>query len=305
MTNTPHESPPAGAALPRRALLLHNPNSRRGAEVLGVVLEHLGDAGIEVAAESYKDPAEVSPDIVRRQGGMDMVVVCGGDGSINAAARGLLETGLPLGIVPSGTGNDLARSLGIPLDIAAATDTIVAGHTRRIDVGEVNGHPFFNVASLGLSVDLARKLTRETKRRWGRLGYALAAARTLLSARRFTATITDRNGTVEVQTLQIAVGNGRHYGGGNVVEATATIDDRHLDLYSLEFDSVWKLPLMIRAFRSGSHGAWREVRTVRCTEFEVHTREPEPINADGEIVATTPARFTIRPAAITVFAPRP
>jgi diacylglycerol kinase (ATP) len=287
----------------RRALLLHNPNSRRGAEVLGVVLEHLGDAGIDVAAESYEDPAEVSPDIVRRRDGMDMVIVCGGDGSLNAAAKGLLETGLPLGIVPSGTGNDLARSLGIPLDIARAADVIAAGHTRRIDVGEVNGHPFFNVASLGLSVDLARKLTRETKRRWGRLGYALAAARVLLSARRVSATIVDRTGAVDVETLQIAVGNGRHYGGGNVVEQTATIDDRHLDLYSLELDSVWKLPLMLRSFRAGTHGAWREVRTIRCTEFVVHTREPEPINADGELVTTTPAHFKIRPAALTVFAP--
>lgn len=295
--------PVATPAPRRRALLLHNPNSRRGAEVLGSVLEHLGDAGIEIAAESYRDPAEVSPDIVRRRGGMDMVIVCGGDGSINAAARGLLETGLPLGIIPSGTGNDLARSLGIPLDVARAAEVIAAGRTRRIDVGEVNGYPFFNVASLGLSVDLARKLTRETKRRWGRLGYVLAAARVLLSARRVSATIIDRNGTVAVETLQIAVGNGRHYGGGNVVERTAAIDDRHLDLYSLELGSVWKLPLMLRSFRAGTHGTWREVRTIRCTEFVVFTREPEPVNADGELVTTTPAHFTIRPAALSVFAP--
>lgn len=294
---------PVATAPRRRALLLHNPRSRRGAEALGVVLGRLGAAGIDIAAECYAGPSEVSPDIVRRRDGVDMVVVCGGDGSLNAAAAGLLATGLPLGIVPSGTGNDLARSLGIPLDIAAAADMIAAGRTRRIDVGMVNGHPFFNVASIGLGVDLARRLTRESKRRWGRLGYALAAARVLLSARRISATIIDRNGCVEVQTLQLAVGNGRHYGGGNVIEQTATIDDRHLDLYSLELSSVWKLPLMLRSFRAGTHGASREVRTIRCTEFVVHSREPEPINADGELVTTTPAHFTIRPAAITVFAP--
>lgn len=287
----------------RRALLLYNPHARRGAEVFEAASARLAAKRIEVVNEAFRSPAEVSPDIVRRREGVDMVVVCGGDGSLNAAARGLIETGLPLGIIPSGTGNDLARSLGIPPDVACAADIIAAGGTRPIDVGEVNGHPFFNVASLGLSVELARRLTPETKRRWGRIGYALAAARVLLSARPFTATIVDRNGATDVETLQIAVGNGRHYGGGNVVEETATIDDRHLDLYSLELRSVWKLALMLRSFRAGTHGRWSEVRTVRCTDFEVRTPEPRAVNADGEIITYTPARFTIRPAAIHVFAP--
>lgn len=300
MTTATHPSP---RTAPRRALLLHNPHARHGDRSLDLALARLDDAGIEVALETFRGPSEVSPDIVRRREGVDMVIVSGGDGSLNAAARGLLETGLPLGIIPSGTGNDLARSLGIPLDIARAADTIAAGNVRRIDIGEVNGHPFFNVASLGLSVELARRLTPETKRRWGRIGYALAAARVLLSARPFTATIVDRNGATDVETLQIAVGNGRHYGGGNVVEETATIDDRHLDLYSLELRSVWKLALMLRSFRAGTHGKWSEVRTVRCTDFEVRTPEPRAVNADGEIITYTPARFTIRPAAIHVFAP--
>lgn len=300
MTTATHPSP---RTAPRRALLLHNPHARHGDRSLDLALARLDDAGIEVALETFRGPSEVSPDIVRRREGVDMVIVSGGDGSLNAAARGLLETGLPLGIIPSGTGNDLARSLGIPLDIARAADTIAAGNVRRIDIGEVNGHPFFNVASLGLSVELARRLTREHKRRWGRLGYALAAARVLLSARRFPATIVDRHGSTDVETLQIAVGNGRHYGGGNVVEQTATIDDQRLDLYSLELRRAWMLPLMLRSFRAGTHGAWSEVRTLRCTEFEVHTDEPRPINADGEIITYTPARFTIRPAAIAVFAP--
>ncbi len=287
----------------RRALVLVNPKARQGQTPLEPVFNRLHAAGIDVVPETFSTPAEIVGDIARRHGGVDFIVVCGGDGTINAAARGVMEAGLPMGIMPMGTANDLARTLSIPTDLIAAADVIVAGTTRRIDVGEVNGHPFFNVASIGISADLARGLTRETKRRWGRLGYAIAAMRVLANARPFSATIVKRNGRVDVKTFQIAVGNGRHYGGGNVVEETATIDDEHLDLYSLEMANVWKLALMIRSFRTGQHGAWKEVRTERCTEFEIRTRKPRPINTDGELVTFTPARFVVRPGAVEVFAP--
>jgi diacylglycerol kinase (ATP) len=289
----------------RRALVLVNPNARRGGEPIDPVLERLRAGGVEAVVERFSCPTEVSPDIARRKGEADLVVVCGGDGTLNAAARGVMDTGLPMGILPMGTGNDLARTLGLPLDLMAAADLIAAGATRTIDIGEVNGHLFFNVASLGLSADLAKKLTKERKRSWGRLGYAFTAIEVLLSARRFGAEIVSKDGTVKVDTLQIAVGNGKHYGGGMTIEASAAIDDKHLDLYSLELGQVWKLALMAGDFKAGTHGAWSEVRTVRCTEFDVKTSRPRAINTDGELVTFTPARFRVLPDAITVFAPGP
>ncbi|MCE9522408.1 MAG: lipid kinase [Alphaproteobacteria bacterium] len=292
-----------GATARRRALVLVNPNARSGGAPLDQALKIFERGGIEVSIEQFASAAEVSPDIVRRRKGIDLVVVCGGDGTVNAAAHGLVETGLPAGILPMGTANDLARTLNIPLNPSEAAAVIVAGHTRRLDVGDVNGHLFFNVASLGLSADIARGLSREAKRRWGRFSYALAAMKALLSARPFGAVIAMKTGDVRVKTLQIAVGNGRHYGGGSIVEASAAIDDGHLDLYSLEVSGVWKLALMLPAFRRGVHGAWREVRTARCTEFEIRTRRPRPINTDGDLVTFTPARFTIRRSAVAMFAP--
>jgi diacylglycerol kinase family enzyme len=87
------------------------------------------------------------------------------------------------------------------------------------------------------------------------------------------------------------------------VEANAAIDDGHLDLYSLEFSNVWKLALLLRSFRSGTHGAWAEVRTARCAHFFIQTRRPMPVNTDGEIVTSTPAEFKVHPGAVAVFAP--
>ena len=287
----------------RRALLLMNPKARRGGEPIAPLIERMESGGLTVIVEPFETLPEIARDIVRLRQRADLVIVCGGDGSVSSAALAAVESKLPLGILPMGTANDLARTLDIPTDLRRAADVIVAGQTRRIDVGTVNGHAFFNVASIGLSTELARSLDPGLKRRFGRFGYAIAAARVLSRADRFTARITEKGRRIEASTYQIAVGNGRHYGGGNVVEASATIDDGHLDLYSLEMRNVWKLALMLRSFRNGRHGAWHEVRTARCVEFDVETDDEMPVNVDGEIVTATPAHFKVLPRAIEVYAP--
>jgi YegS/Rv2252/BmrU family lipid kinase len=292
------------AGPPRSVLLLLNPHSRSGCDLAGPVAKRLEQAGIAVHPVVMAAPSQVSSDIVSRAADVQGVIVCGGDGSLNAVADGLISTGLPLGIIPSGTGNDLARTLSIPLEPMAAADLVIAGCTRRIDLGEVNGRPFFNVASVGLSADLAEGLTQQLKQRWGRLGYAIAALKVITGARPFHAWIHANDGISRVRTFQIAVGNGKHYGGGMTVADTAEIDDGTLDLYSLELSSVWKLAMMLPSFRTGVHGAWQEVRTERGGEFEIRTRRPRPVNADGEIVTTTPAHFRVRRAAVSVYVPQ-
>lgn len=288
----------------RRALILANPHSRSAGAGVDDAAAELHRAGVDVLRPAWREGESLAVTIGRHRDKADFVVIAGGDGSLNAAAPALIDTGLPLGILPGGTANDLARTLGLPLDMVGAAKVIAAGRTKAIDVGEVNGKPFFNVASLGMSASLADRLSRETKRRWGRLAYALTATEVLIEARRFGATIRSDDGNeITVRSLQIAVGNGRHYGGGMIVEETAEIDDGRLDLYSLEFRDVWKLPFMALAFRQGRHGLADEVRTMSGTRFEIRTRRAMPINADGEIVTQTPAVFSVRPGAIRVFVP--
>jgi YegS/Rv2252/BmrU family lipid kinase len=287
----------------KRVLLLHNAKARQGDGALEPVYNKLEAGGLVVTVEPFENLPEIARDITRLHQSADAIVVCGGDGSISSSAPAVIESGLPLGIIPAGTANDLARTLSIPLDFAAAADVIVAGHKKQIDIGMVNGHAFFNVASIGLSSELAQKMDPGIKKRFGRLGYAVAALRIMAGARRFRARIVEKGSGTSVRTYQIAIGNGRLYGGGNVVEETAAIDDGALDLYSLEMRNLWKSALMARAFRSGTHGAWKEVRTARCVEFDIETRRPMPINTDGEIVTATPARFSVLPGAVTVFTP--
>jgi diacylglycerol kinase (ATP) len=287
----------------KRFLLLSNPHSRRGDSTIAPATEALNAKGIEVIALAAKKADGIAALIAEHAAKADGLIVAGGDGTMNAAAGALVKTGLMLGILPSGTANDLARTLAIPEDPRKAAEIIASGHTRRIDLGSVNGHYFFNVASIGLAADLAGKLTKQGKKRFGRLSYAVAALKVLMEARPFTAEIINKGEVKRVRTLQIGVGNGRFYGGGMTVESSALINDGHLDLYSLEIDEVWKLALLMRKFRLGQHGLWEEVRTARCTAFEVRTRRPQPVNLDGELKTHTPARFEIHPKAVTVFAP--
>ena len=287
---------------PRHVLLIANPKSRNGG-MASAAEQALRDAGVSVRPIITESRHDLRAVIVASRSEIDAVVAAGGDGTMNAVSEGLLETGLPLGILPMGTANDLARTLGIPTDVTAAAKIIAKGRETRIDIGTVNGHPFFNVASIGLSADLAHALTPERKRRFGRFAYALTGLQILLSARPFRAMIATQSGVTRVKTLQIAVGNGRYYGGGMAVESGATITDGKLDLYSLEVSGVWKLLLLARSFRNGAHGLWQEVRTEKCVTFEVRTRRPRPVNTDGDLTTFTPARFEIRPKAVRVFVP--
>lgn len=293
----------SGAEPPRRVLLIVNTRARNGAAAHDEVRARFEAAGLDVRRAKTETADDIPKAVRAAAGEVDAVVIGGGDGTISRAGLALKETGLPLGILPLGTANDLARTLGLPEDPGAAAEVILGGLRRKIDLGTANDRPFFNVASIGLSSDLARELSAGLKKRWGRFGYAVAAVRALWKARRFSAWVSEDGETRQTKTLQIAVGNGVFYGGGTRVAADAAIDDGHLDLYSLETGDVLKLALMLRTFRSGEHGAWHEVQTARGTEFEIRTSKPKQVNADGELITETPVTLKVHPEAVTVYVP--
>lgn len=288
------------------ALLIVNRRARQGAEATEAAAAALVAAGIALAP--FTPPDGMRCDEAVRAGvaahpEVDRVVLGGGDGTLNAAIPGLLDVGLPFGILPLGTANDLARSLGIPFELPEAVRIIAEAEPRPVDLGEVNGHAYFNVASIGFSAELAAELKAEAKRRFGTLGYGLAAVRLLRRARPFTAILQHDGVTERVRTIQVSVGNGRHHGGGLMVSRDARPDDGVLDVYSLEVTHWWRLVALLPWLRRGTQGQWRDVRAFRTTALELRTRKPRPVNTDGELTTWTPAVFRLRPAALRVFAP--
>lgn len=287
----------------RRALLLVNRGARKGDESIPQAIKQLQYLGVEILEESAENPQQI-PDLIRRyRHQVDLVIIGGGDGTLNAAADGLIDSQLPLGILPLGTANDLARTLEIPNSIPDACQIIAAGKIRRIDLGWVNGKHFFNVASLGLSVQITQQLSKKAKRRWGVFAYGFTALKVIWQSRPFQAEIRIEGKSIKVKTVQIAVGNGRYYGGGMTVAEDATIDDRRLDLYSLEIKYWWQIILLLPAMRQGNHASLPGVRALNGSEIEVFTRKPRPINTDGEITDHTPAKFRVIPQALAVLVP--
>lgn len=287
----------------KKALLLVNQNARSGQKLLSQVTVELQALGFELIEESTTHPHQLSNAIRRYKNQVDLVIIGGGDGTLNAAIEGLIDTNLPLGILPLGTANDLARTLEIPTTLSEACQVIAAGRIKLIDLGWVNDKHFLNVASLGLSVQITQLLTKEVKRRWGIFAYAVTALQVIWQSRPFRAEIRVKNQSIRVKTIQIAVGNGRYYGGGMTVAEDATIDDRRLDLYSLETKHWWQIIALLPAMRQGNHASWPGVRALYSEEIEVRTVKRRRINTDGEITTYTPATFRVIPKALAVFVP--
>jgi len=284
----------------RRVLLFVNPHARQGRQRDVSIAEQLRTLGLDVLDVS-NGTKPLSELIRLHRQEVSAVVIGGGDGTLNSAAAALVETKLPLGIIPLGTANDLARTLSLPTDIPAACQLIAAGHTRQIDVGWVNDFHFFNAASIGLSVQVAQRLTKTIKSRWGVFAYLITVVRALWHLRRFHAVIRCEGKEEHVRTVQITVGNGRHYGGGMTVAENASIESEVLNLHSLNVKHWWQLIPLLPALRSGSLDSWPQVLTLTGREIEVITRRRRRVNTDGEVTTHTPARFRVLPKAVTVF----
>ncbi|MCK9529576.1 MAG: lipid kinase [Gammaproteobacteria bacterium] len=286
-----------------RALLVANPRARAGTRGVGSAVKRLLERGFAVDSMVTTKPDEVPKLIGAHCAPADVVIVGGGDGTLNVAATALIGCGRPVGILPLGTANDLARTLLIPFEPAAAMEVVAQGRTRCIDLGRVNGVYFFNVASVGLSVHVARRVTPELKQRFGALAYARAALTEITRLRPFRARIDSGNEHLEVEAVQIAVGNGRYHGGGTPVAAEAEVDDRQLFLYSIPPQRLLKLLRLVPVIRRGAHSETPHVLLLHGREFMLHTPRPMPVDTDGELTTHTPAHFEVLPAVLPVFVP--
>ncbi|BFM41216.1 lipid kinase [Synechocystis sp. LKSZ1] len=289
----------------KRALLLINRQARSGQRFFAQVIDTLDNFGFELITVPSQN-AQAWPDLIAYHAAtVDLVIVGGGDGTLNRVVNSLVDHQLPLGILPLGTANDLARTLQLPYNLPEACRVIAEGHTKKIDLGVVNGHCYFNVASLGLSVDITQKLTQGAKQRWGILAYAITALQVLSQLRLFHATLRYEGQSLRVKTLQIAIGNGRYYGGGLAVAADATIDDQRLDIYSLEVRHWWQVFSLLFHLPRGQQQLLPWVRTIQTDAIQILTSRPRPINTDGELTTQSPAKFSLLPQALSVFVPAP
>jgi diacylglycerol kinase (ATP) len=250
--------------------------------------------------------------------GATLVIAVGGDGTISEVVNGLMlasgrDADLALGIVPAGTGGDLARSLGLPSDPVAALRLLAEGRPRPLDVGRIempgpggtsSRRYFVNIASAGIEGDVDRKMDGASRRLGGAAAYlwaTLSAGMTFRPAR-----VLMRAGDVELRrkVLSVVVANGRFFGGGMEIAPSARLDDGRFEVVVVRDMSLWRLALEAPRLYNGTIYRARGVEHFTATTLELESEDGQPVllGIDGEPFGQLPARFVLEPSALRVIA---
>jgi YegS/Rv2252/BmrU family lipid kinase len=234
----------------------------------------------------------------------EVPVVFSGDGLIGAVGGAMAGAETPLGIVPGGRGNDLARVLGIPDDPAGAVAVLAAGEERRIDVGEANGERFLGIVSVGFDSECNGR-ANEIKWLRGSLAYAYSAVRTLIGWRAARFTIRVGEERERFSGYFVSVANNKAYGGGMYIAPDADLEDGEFDIVTIRDHSRLRFLVNLPKVFKGKHVDEDEVRVFRASHLELTASRPFPVYADGEHLTELPATIRILPRALSVLAPPP
>ena len=222
--------------------------------------------------------------------GCGHLFIGGGDGTLNEAVNGAASaSGLPritLGLIPLGTGNDFATALGIPSDVDAALDVLLAGRTRQVDLGEVNGRIFANISGGGYIAEVSEAVTPQMKSIAGRLAYLVGGAQALLEFEPVGTAVAAEPGGVrfESRVYAFAVCNSRMIGGGKLIAPHAVIDDGLLDVCVIEAMPAIEFVALLRRVADGTHTDDPRVRYLRAETVRFQFDRSIKINTDGEVL---------------------
>jgi YegS/Rv2252/BmrU family lipid kinase len=229
----------------------------------------------------------------------DLLIV-GGGGTICEAARRLAHRDVALGLLPLGTTNNFARTLGIPLNLPAAIGVLAAGKVADVDLGQAGDAIFANLVSTGLSAQVAATVPHRLKRVLGRAAYPVTALARLPRHRPLHATITVGERRYTLATHQLNIANGSFH-GGRPITGDASADDRLLLVYSLGGPSRRALlGSTVRHAIAGARRTMQEPAFLAVRELWLHTEPPLPLDVDGEIRGRTPTRIALAPNALRV-----
>jgi YegS/Rv2252/BmrU family lipid kinase len=285
--------------------ILVNPHSAggRALKLLPKVEAHLDARRVDFRVVRTKSLEHGVEQALVAVGADELPVVISGDGLVGAIGGAMAELETPLGIVPGGRGNDLARVLGIPSDPEQAIGVVLAGHSRRIDVGEANGERFLGIVSVGYDSECNR-IANETRFLRGNLVYAYAALRVLASWKPAGFTIAVDEERVRVRGYLVAVANNRAYGGGMFVAPNAELDDGEFDIVSIGEVGRLRFLANLRKVFNGNHVGLDEVRVFRASHLELSASRPFGVYADGEHLTDLPVSLRVLPRALNVLVPQ-
>jgi len=232
----------------------------------------------------------------------EVPVVVSGDGLLGAVGGAMAGSDVPLGLIPAGRGNDLARALGISDEPEKAVEILLAGESRRIDVGEANGKRFLGIASIGFDSECNR-LANETHWLRGNLVYAYSMPRTLIGWRsaRFTLAVGEER--KRISGYFVAVANNSVYGGGMHIAPNAELDDGEFDVVSIGEGGKLRFLWGLKDVLKGAHLDKDEVDVFRAPRLQIDASRPFPVYADGDHLTDLPVSLRVLPRSLSILVP--
>src|SRR6476659_2958020 len=292
----------------KRGVLIYNPTAgqrNRGAEMLSLI-DRMRRKGLELENAPTSGPGDAT-EIVRRllPGGLDLVAVCGGDGTVSEAACGLVGSTVPLAVLPGGTSNVLARELSIPLRLEPASRLLLEGERRPVRVLYANDRPFFLWAGIGLDARIMGHMSQFLKRWLGRTGIFFTVAPEFFRYEfpRLEVTV---DGKAHEATFAVAC-NARLYAGDWVIAPDARLDSEEMEVMLFSHRNRWKFLSLFRQLQLGQAGHLSRgiARVVTGREATVRSLEDYPVEVqvDGDCVLETPVSCRSGSETIWILAP--
>lgn len=288
----------------RSAALIVNAQSRRGRKMFKHACRRLRDLPFKVSPHAVKNPAHLDRTVRQAlEAKPDLVILGGGDGTISGLVDLLVGHDVVLGVLPLGTANSFARTLGLPLDIDGAIDVLASGVPKRIDLGMIDQDYFANCAAMGLSPQIAETVPHRLKKVAGRVGYLGWAAYQLGRFRPFTLFVDDGSGEKELRVVEVRISNGPYHGGTWLVDEASVTSGKIVvqavrGHYKRRLVTNWAWSFLGRPERH------HDTVSFTGTSIRVRTDPPLPISIDGEVLAHTPVTAHVAPGVIEVMVPR-
>ncbi|HYD12107.1 MAG TPA: YegS/Rv2252/BmrU family lipid kinase [Allosphingosinicella sp.] len=292
--------------IPREAVLVVNARSRKGRALFRRAVFSLREAGIRLrSAHAVRKTRDLIPTVKQAvRSGAPMVIVGGGDGSLSSAVDELVDRDCVFALLPLGTANSFARTLGIPLDLDGAIRTIATGRRRRVDLGVIDGDFYANSAAIGLSPLIGATVPHGLKRWLGRVGYLLWAIRCVFRFRPFRLIVELENGERhEMEALEVRIANGPYHGGVEVIDA-ARVDSGEIVVQAVPGRARHRLLRNWLAVLARNR-AWKRQTVIdfHARKLRLETDPPLPISIDGEVIGHTPAAVEVAEGVIEVMVP--
>jgi YegS/Rv2252/BmrU family lipid kinase len=283
--------------------MIVNTKSRKGQAQFAAACTAMDALPYPVDARAVPDPDKLE-DVVRDvlSHRPDLVILGGGDGTVSGLVDLLVGQNVILGVLPLGTANSFARTLGIPLDIPGAVEVLKSGAPKRIDLGMIDDDYFANAAALGLSPQIAKTIPHNLKKVLGKIGYLGWATWQFASFKPFTLIVGEGASAERLRVVEVRISNGPFHGGTEMVDAAA-VDSGEIVVQAVCGHVKRRLVKNWAASFFRLEARHEDTRDFKGKSLCIATEPPMPISIDGEVLAITPITAKVAAGVIEVMAP--